>query len=963
MSLTCFSPLTTVRCYGEDWSKVQHIVTYIPSGPEVLVLFPLVAITYARPSATLLLLALEILVHVGVSTWNLALQLGPPAVGIFRTNDTALAIISPIPLLLFHIFLTSHLLHLRPIVSSSLRSKRSTILFSALVAPLVPISFVAGLIPVFFTSTLNYRSVPGRVPVVVRYTAAKDADWARTVGIVGVACGATYILFGTVVVVVQALMGQGEEQRQSRARSQIDTHSQWGEWSIALGMILAIVDLGLSIPDATFVFLILRNVLRFISRLALVVGFVVMARHVKNRSTAPLGTSMLGADGRGAKMSQVRGGGEGKGGKATRETIATFGTPSSFLAYQFGQPSDPMPAGGIGRRPTLASKRSDSKSGRKGSRPARLVIGGPVKGSFKRLQTGLDGGRDWYDLNSARFGMGVIGAQMSGVGSPVRYDVQRQENSRTNPDTRTASGRLPALSFRESTFTTSSLDKLVSTLRDSVQAFGNISANDPSGHANANAKANVSYRPRHGGMQADDPLSYEYSAGLRSTSTATVRKNVGSIYSPDRISVDESELARWPPSPPDTKIPRDDFGGPIFVPSSNPSWDGSNSEMTHPKPQPQPQPQIQPGPIYPQPGPTKRDNSIKRKPVPNLDSPIPSQAFVPSSTSDDERKGKQVRISTYFTSRAAVPVPLRNHDHGIPCSVHANEADGERQEGGLVPQQGGERREGRPRAGTATERRMWYGPVSQRSSDARSTIYFTATATPAAYASISDDQPEDRPGLGRRRSTDPTLVILAPLDFPLPSSAQERYEKARVSATSRRVAARSMFSPTSVYSDIEGDDATCPCAANGGSRLFYMTPIQSPELDQEGTMDKFPPSPSSSSMGKNPFSSSQETTRLTPQDDGTGDRDTGPHLRQSELQGVLARLTRIQRETGLDMNRDMDADTDLEAAKGSEMYFNGQNSGSRGSMMTFTTIDSMLGSEDLTPVAGIYTGQSFGPRV
>ncbi|WVQ95487.1 hypothetical protein IAU59_002584 [Kwoniella sp. CBS 9459] len=969
MAPICFSPLTTVRCYGDDWSRLQHVVAYIPSGSEVLVLFALAAITYTRPNATSMFLALEVLVNLSLSTWSFAIQLDPPGVGIFKSNDTALTILSPIPLLLFQIFLTSHLLHRRTNLPRRCQSRRSTILFSALVAPLVPLSFVAGLLPVFFTSALRYTSgsplsdlESGKESVNVRYGSQMDVMWAKVIAIVGAACGMAYIVLGMVAIIAHrrsttAARGQRHHERPSQSQG------PWADRFLSLGLLVATVELGLSMVDPSFALILVRRALLLMSRVFLSAGLFMIARRSSNMPLSePSDVRGTTKNKNPADYSQDS---ESKRSRSrsrkatTKDTIATFGTPSSILAYHLGnqpQLSIPMtnPDGNwMERRPTTRgrwSRKDHSRTRSKSkSNPAQLVIGIPVKGSFKKLQSGLGDGtndcRDWYDFNPAKFGIGIIGAQMSGFGSPARYDLQRQQTGKGNLKpygNNIVGGRLPEVAIRDSTFTASSLDKLVSTLRQSVQLSGVINKNDDAYRPIFNADANAKARE---GIPHEYPQSY--SAGLRSTSSATVKKNVGSIYDPERISVDESELAKWPPSPPDAQIPR---GGPMhpIIPMGNQQNikgvplvsqlrgnDATNGNVG-----------------------AKRGNSIKRKPVPDLVSPSPSQALLPL-TDDNHR---QVRVSTYFTSR----IPLRD-DTGTRTSAGQYENDHQPQIQRTGGPHGVELRGGRKRAGTDIERGMWYGPVSQRESNARSTIYSAASEyNESSQVTDGHIEDRDRPSLGRRRSTDPTLAILAPLDFPLPPPhAQESYETARSTntRTSRHDAARSMVSPTSLYSHLEADETTCPCG-DGRSKLFYLTPVQSPELDQQ-SMIKF--QSSLEGADEDPFRSFEETIRFTPRSEAGDQARIEPHPRQSELQRVLARLTRIQRETGIDMDYFETTSNDDQA----EIYDyfdrrrrrkDGSENRETWTSISTTTIDSVLGSEDLTPVAGVYASQSFEPR-
>jgi hypothetical protein len=136
---------------------------YIPAACLVLILPFLLVATYSLPHATLLLLGVEIVLQLGVHSWNLGYFLDRPLLGNFRSTDIALgertprndtiradvclAVASATPTLVFLLVLTSHLLgDIRPHLPQALQGLVPTVLFAVFIAPLIPTAVAGSLL-------------------------------------------------------------------------------------------------------------------------------------------------------------------------------------------------------------------------------------------------------------------------------------------------------------------------------------------------------------------------------------------------------------------------------------------------------------------------------------------------------------------------------------------------------------------------------------------------------------------------------------------------------------------------------------------------------------------------------------------------------------------------------------------------------------------------------------------------
>ncbi|WVW80926.1 hypothetical protein I302_102917 [Kwoniella bestiolae CBS 10118] len=846
----CFSPISGVRCQG--LSELQYIGTYIPIGIQVLAL-PVVLMTiWSIPKLTLILLTIEIGLNISITTWDLAVSLSPPRLDTFQTEVTVLALISPLPLLFFHLTLTSYLLELRPTLPAPLQSRRTIIIFGTLFAPLLPISLVAGILPSFLS--LNYFRMR-RGEVFIRFSKISDERLFDIFLYVGSISSMIY----TLLMGVLAYLSRWEH-RSDRKRNKVI-------YILVAGMILSSVEIGLSLlPSQRFSILLARRTIHLLSRVCLVLGYIVWYRleAISNSGSTP-------------RRKQ-------KG----RDTINTFGTPASTFGLNLNL-NNPL----IQRKATSATRKSSMKR-----RVGKLQIGNPIEGSFQKLNTGLGDG-----LPSAKLGMGIIGGQVAGVGvgSPVFVGVDRGGRVEKVVVKRPTK-RPPILSFTPSTFTQSSLNALISSIAPSRDPVRNTEMVPP--------------------------------GTALSRSTTSAKKNVGSIYRPERVIVEESDLAVWPPS---RMIERSDF------------YDRSQYDEVQRK--------VGPGQIHRQPVdntslvedprllneilPTRllarpplqpRSNSIKRKAVPLID-------VEPTK-----------RISNYFTSLKSPP--------RRQAPLHQAQVQAQAQAGRLSVQPEIEQLNGtgkaRVRSGTATERVIWFSPPRARDQ--------------------TETDPKDRPSMIYRRSTDPSQAIYpsptasstleGPSYSPSPRSrpiSQSTAAEGRGQTTNEDGPThqnnhnQNQYSITSMYST----NQTIHTYSSSINRdLFYNPPRRSTSIESRLTA-----SPTKSTTTpldpQVPVPVPGSASELSPDPGSPASISADHKMRQSELQTVLARLTKLRRETGfnsdfgLDLSvRDEDSfvydleDMDMREYKS---WTKGDERRSLGSEITF---DSEI-SENLTPVAEI----------
>ncbi|WWC98637.1 hypothetical protein V866_005530 [Kwoniella sp. B9012] len=807
----CFSPISSIRCPG--LSELQFIGIYIPSGVLILVVLVLLVGIWKIPRLTLILLTSEILLYMTMTTWDLTVHIIPSRLDIIRTEDTVLALISPLPLLFFHLTLTSYLLELRPSLPTTLQSRSSIILFGILFAPLIPISLVAGILPSFLS--LNYFKSRSD-EVFVRFAKPSDQRLFDIFLYVGSISSMVYIL----IVILLSYLAKFNNPNDRKRNIVI--------YILIGGMILANVEIGLSLlRSQTFIILLSRRTILLVSRVCLTIGFLIWYR-LKTISDLV----------------------EGKRKKKGRDTINTFGTPASTF--------------GIGSAPNKSLVQRKTTSATKRSQRTKLQIGNPIEGTFQTLTVdgnGVDG------LPSAKFGMGMIALQIAGIGNPMIVGVQKGKVEKVVVKRPTR--RPPVLSFTPSTFTQSSLDALVSRTRPSDAE-----------HIQPNTAV--------------------------SRSTTSAKKNVGSIYRPDRISVDESDLAMWPP----------------------PSMTDNQSQIYN---QPLYDVDTKPGSILPsisniRPPNMLRTNSIKRKAVPMLDNQ-PSK-----------------RISNYFSSLRS---PQRQPAQAQPQA----QAQLQREIGRMsvqpeIQQMGGQTR---VRSGTATERGIWfsnstttlspvYRPsmVYRRSTDPSQAIY----PSPTASSTLEGPSLTPSPPSGREASRE---------------NQHLEEDTSRVIQQSQLHHNQNQDSITSMYSN----NQTIHTYSSSISRdLFYNPPRRSTSIESRLSPTKLSsPSPPSASSPDNPAVLNQTSS--------SDDRG-----RQSESQNVLARLRKLRRETGLNSDLDLDLDLELQSERERERESSvyeidlsnrpwmrdkgsiGTGTVSLDSNYTFDEDDDGI-SENLTPVAEI----------
>ncbi|OCF78566.1 hypothetical protein I204_00506 [Kwoniella mangroviensis CBS 8886] len=551
---------------------------------------------------------------------------------------TSTALISPLPLLFFHLTLTSYLLEIRSSLPTTLQSRSSIFLFGILFAPLIPISLAVGILPSFLS--LNYFKSRSE-EVFIRFAKPSDERLFDIFLYVGSISSMVYIL----LVILLSYLAKFDDPNDRKKNKVI--------YTLIGGMILANVEIGLSLlRSQTFIILLSRRTIHLVSRVCSAIGFLIWYRLERI-------SNIVGV----------------KRKKKGRDTINTFGTPAST----FGMGSAPN-SSLVERKTTSATKRSQK---------TKLQIGNPIEGTFQKLTVdgnGVDG------LPSAKFGMGMIVSQIAGIGNPMIVGVKKGKVEKVVVKRPTR--RPPVLSFTPSTFTQSSLDALVSRSRPSDA--------EP--------------------IQPNTAIS---------RSTTSAKKNVGSIYRPDRISVDESDLALWPP-PSTIEYQSDIYKQPLYDVDTKPGSILPSTSNIRPPNMP-------------------RTNSIKRKAVPMLDNQ-PSK-----------------RISNYFTSLQS---PQRPPDQ----AQSQLQSQSQRDTGRLsvqpeIQQLGGQTR---VRSGTATERGIWFsnptGSLSpldrpsmiyRRSTDPSQAVYPSPTASSTLEGPTLTPSPSGRetPRENHHQEESPSGVI------------------------------------------------------------------------------------------------------------------------------------------------------------------------------------------------------------
>ncbi|TYJ55646.1 hypothetical protein B9479_003678 [Cryptococcus floricola] len=499
--LFCFSAISESRCQG--LTGIQYVMAYIPSALGILLIPTLLTVAYTRPRSTLILLSIEVLLTIALSTWDFAVHIDAPKAQNIAVNDTALAIISALPNLFFLLFCTSHIItDLRPLLPSVLRADTTTHGFVLLIAPLVPIAFVVELLSTFLL--LNYAQQLRTT--LVGFETSSDLGLHNILTWIAAGTSMGFIAF---TILIGILILTNSKTRYSRKIKDI---TRWGERAILFGLLIAAVDIGLSLVPVVYPLIVARHAIRFVSRIFIAFGLLGIYRYEK-KGWGEIGDSYTAFT-------------DDKRRPASIASVSTFGTPPIYplptgqrpgmyvLPGEAGSPTKPqagtyvLPGASFAARRKASQKRKGNKS--RGA-PSKLVIGGPIPGTFQRLAGGET--RDFYMLNSAKFG-GMAGAQAGGIGrglaaagtTGMMGAVSRLGMERVT--LRTPAGRGPMLSIVSSTF--SALEPMTRT-------------------------------------RSEQP-AIEPGPGTAISSTAlTVKKFTGSIYAPSAISVEASELHRWPP--------------------------------------------------------------------------------------------------------------------------------------------------------------------------------------------------------------------------------------------------------------------------------------------------------------------------------------------------------------------------------------------------------------------------------
>ncbi|WWC65129.1 uncharacterized protein I303_107743 [Kwoniella dejecticola CBS 10117] len=983
----CFSAIATTRC--QALSNLQHIVVFMPGGIQILLL-PIIVIGIIRIPRTLILLAIEISTFVAISAWDLSIRLSPPGLEGFKLEDMVLAIISPIPNLFFHLSLTSYLMNSQSTLPAQFRSRLATILFGLFAIPLIPFSAIASIIPSSL-STLEYaRLRDDRISI--RFPSPSDADTFQLWSFIGVATTIAYTTIVAIITLAHATFSP------SLVPALNGTKRRRGKFhiTVASGMVLAIAEMGMSVAIAkqTLAMLVARRIIRLISRTCLILGFFYLYQ-----------PEARGKDISTAREEDQKGMGRG------RDTIATFGTPPSAFLNRGGT---------IVQRQTTSATHKSSRSGKKNKKPSKLVIGNPITSTFTKYTT--EQSRQFDLMHSTNFGVGLIGSQMVNLSSPFLSNGFGKKEEKVV--VRTPKKRPPILSFAGSTFTQSSLNALVSTI--------------PLRHVNSRQGQEIGHETGHG---------YGYGTPL-SRSTTSVKKNVGSIYRPDRISVDMSDLSMWPPQTFNTNTSNgayydgqqnQNYGqtrqfaiGEIVGPNLTTTATASNPFFKNAVP---------------------RSNSIKRKAVPPLqierqEGSSPMQSIVRQAN----------RVSTYFTSLRSP----QTHVQGQVSAAQQSLVGGVRAQPNIEDVGLDEKGKTRERSGTDTERGIWFSnpPPTEaklspdanskevtRKSILRPTLPYRRSTNPAdaiiypSPTASSTLEGTDTDGLSRMTPSPRYNGALPSLSSGLIDTTAKSNTNARL--TSQRTSLNRRSSIGSIYSDTNtnidtGTDLPQPPLASLASgrlsditknhspsqsvetigttkNLFYNTPIQSPSSSPTKSFKSLtPPEVTRTSSASfytdtdlrsrpQPQSTQQASTRpirISRNQSENGNESTTitqkraneaseviymqPHneadrYRQSELQTVLARLTKLRRETGFSGTFEFESagpqDDDIDEEDDSFIFDLNENEnnngrkpwmrsrigegrdmirssyGTLGTMETFSEGGLTIESEDLTPVA------------
>ncbi|RXK40644.1 hypothetical protein M231_02101 [Tremella mesenterica] len=131
----------------DDFSGKRMSITYAVSAGQLLLVPVLIFLAWSKPRTSTLFLALELLLFVVSSTWDLILRLLSVSNTTFQMQDLALGIVSSLPALSFLMFATAlYVGEIRGQLPEVWKSSVATHAFGVLILPLVPISFVGALL-------------------------------------------------------------------------------------------------------------------------------------------------------------------------------------------------------------------------------------------------------------------------------------------------------------------------------------------------------------------------------------------------------------------------------------------------------------------------------------------------------------------------------------------------------------------------------------------------------------------------------------------------------------------------------------------------------------------------------------------------------------------------------------------------------------------------------------------------
>ncbi|EIW69959.1 hypothetical protein TREMEDRAFT_61727 [Tremella mesenterica DSM 1558] len=320
-----------------EWSfgvQADKQVTYAVSAGQLLLVPVLIFLAWSKPRTSTLFLALELLLFVVSSTWDLILRLLTVSNTTFQMQDLALGIVSSLPALSFLMFATAlYVGEIRGQLPEVWKSSVATHAFGVLILPLVPISFVGALLGGVLLVQYDDK--------VLAFDDSSDLVTHDIISIAGAGAGALFLLFPTILILYLCLH-----------------HTPARLWYIliSLGLFIALSEIALTPLPFTFPTIILRRALRFSSRLILVLGL--------------LGLYLAVPD---------------------RQSLSHRRLDSEDGHHNPDEPASKSPRLTEGKDGGEAKEKSGKSKKKK---PEPLRIGAPVNGTFRRLST--DATREFY---------------------------------------------------------------------------------------------------------------------------------------------------------------------------------------------------------------------------------------------------------------------------------------------------------------------------------------------------------------------------------------------------------------------------------------------------------------------------------------------------------------------------------------------------------------------------------------